>query len=78
MSKNRAAVFVLPVAGKWHVQIARRTKSYKVLGDQKAAIQAGHAVAISMRSELIVMRENGTIRSKDSFERDPFPPRMHK
>lgn len=71
--KKRATVFVLPVDGKWHVMVAGRKKAHRILDTQREAIQAGKALAISKRVEMVVMRDGGTIRSKDSFAKDPLP-----
>ena len=45
---------------------------------QGEAIDAAREIAINQRSEVVIHRRDGTIRDKDSYGNDPFPPRDRK
>jgi hypothetical protein len=47
----------------------------KVTEPQRAAIGAGKKLAGCDRSELLVHREDGRIREKNSYGNDPRPPK---
>lgn len=71
MSKN---VHVVPNDGGWNVRVegGKRTEHYPTQGE---AIQAGRRIARSNHSEHIIHGRDGRIRQRDSYGRDPFPPR---
>jgi hypothetical protein len=50
-------------------------RSSKVTEPQRAAIGAGKKLAGCDRSELLVHREDGRIREKNSYGNDPRPPK---
>lgn len=60
---------------RWAVKLAGATKAYRVFNLQSEAIQCGIRIARNQRTELIVHRANGEIRSKDSYGNDPLPVR---
>jgi len=45
---------------------------------QAQAIQRAKEIAINQRSEVIIHRPDGTIRDKDSYGKDPCPPKDKK
>lgn len=71
MSKN---VHVVPSDGGWDVQVegTRKTSHFET---QNEAIKAGRSLARGNHSEHIVHGTDGRIRQRDSYGRDPFPPR---
>jgi hypothetical protein len=69
MGKNQ---HVVPHNGNWAVKGAGNEKATKVVETQKQAIEIAREIAINQQSELIIHRENGTIRDKDSFGNDPI------
>ena len=72
----KIAVYVLPTKnGKWAVKSRGATKRHRIVDTQAEAIQLGRRIAMNRGSELIVHRTDGSIRSKDSYGEDPFPPR---
>lgn len=71
----KKAVHIVPAGNSWKVKSAGSEKSSKVTSTQAEAIQVGRRIAMNRGSELVVHRTDGTIRSKDSFGNDPFPPR---
>jgi hypothetical protein len=72
---SKKAVHVVPRGGDWAVKTAGASRAAKVTLTQGDAIQKGISMARNQRTELIVHRRDGTIRSKDSYGRDPLPPR---
>lgn len=71
MSKN---VHVLPSDGGWNVQIEDGSDATR-FRTQGEAIAAGRRLAQGNRSEQIIHGRDGQIRQRDSYGRDPFPPR---
>lgn len=72
MGKN---VWVSPKGEKWSVKTEGSSKADKLFRTQSEAAAYGREMAQRQRSELIIQRPNGQIRSKDSFGNDPCPPR---
>jgi len=71
MSNN---VHVVPSDGGWDVKVEGRSGAQH-FATQREAIQAGRRLAQGNRSENIVHGRDGRIRERDSYGRDPFPPR---
>lgn len=71
MAKN---VHVVPSDGGWDVKVEGRDRASH-FQTQSEAIQAGRILARSNRSEHIVHGRDGRIRQRDSYGREPFPPR---
>lgn len=61
--------------GGWQVKGEGNTKATVRTSTQKEAIQIAREIAIHQHSELVIHGRDGKIRAKDSFGRDPFPPR---
>lgn len=59
----------------WAVRGVGNERATAVFGTQAEAIDAGREIARNQGSELLVHGRDGRIRSKDSFGRDPLPPR---
>ncbi|WP_294297899.1 DUF2188 domain-containing protein [uncultured Chryseobacterium sp.] len=72
MKKN---VHVTPKGENWQVKTANSSKAYRIVDTQKEAIQIAKNVAINNQSELLIHRQNGQIRAKDSYGNDTFPPK---
>lgn len=66
---------VVPQGEQWAVKPEGLAQPSSVHRTQQAAIDAGTAAAIAARSELLVHGENGQIRMRNSYGKDPFPPR---
>ncbi len=66
---------IVPHHDGWAVRGAGNERATAVFGTQAEAIEAGRRVTGNQRSELLVHGRNGRIRSKDSFGKDPVPPR---
>jgi hypothetical protein len=68
-------VHVIPRGGSWAIKSSGSDRAAKVITTQSEAIQVARQIAINKGADLVVHRQDGTIRSKDSFGKDPFPPR---
>jgi Uncharacterized protein conserved in bacteria (DUF2188) len=71
MSEN---VHVVPSDGGWDVKVEGR-RGAKHFETQSEAIELGQRLARGNRSEHIIHGRDGRIRQRDSYGRDPFPPR---
>ena len=72
MSKNQ---HIVPNSQNWSIKWEWNSKYTKNFDTQKQAIEYGKNIAKNQKSELIIHRPNGQIRSKDSYWKDPYPPK---
>lgn len=75
MKKNQ---HVVPSGNKWAVRGAGNERCTKIVATQKQAIKIARVIAIYQQSELVIHKKDGTIRDKDSFGNDPYPPKDTK
>mgnify|MGYP001604301854 CR=1 FL=1 len=73
---GRSCVHVLSVGDGWAVRSSGAKRAVKICATQIEAITLGRRIATKRRCELIVNRPDGSIRSKDWYGEDPFPPLM--
>lgn len=66
---------IVPHESGWAVRGAGNNRATSVHETQAAAIQRGREIAQNNNSELFVHGRNGQIRERDSFGKDPFPPK---
>lgn len=66
---------VVPHNGDWAVRGAGNQRVTSTHATQSDAAAAARKIAINQQSEVVIHRPNGQIRDKDSYGRDPFPPR---
>ena len=66
---------IVPHPNGWAVKPAGGSRASSVHPTQAQAIEQGRAVAINQRSELFIHRPNGQIRDRNSYGRDPYPPK---
>ncbi|HEX8409207.1 MAG TPA: DUF2188 domain-containing protein [Thermoanaerobaculia bacterium] len=79
MAKATKSNHVVPtIDGGWGVRKEGADRASKVFPTQAAAISWGRKQSIKDRSELVIHRRDGMIREKDSYGRDPHPPRDQK
>lgn len=64
--------------GDWRVIGEGNSRVTKKFDTQKEAIEYGRQIAKNQQSELVIHGVNGRIRDKDSYGRDPIPPRDTK
>jgi len=74
MAKKRNQ-HVVPARDGWAVKGAGAQKATKVFDTQREAIAAARQIAVSQRSELLIHGKNGKIRAKNTYGRDPHPPK---
>lgn len=67
-------VHVVPSDGGWDVKVEGGSGARR-FPTQIEAIRAGRELARGNRSENIIHGRDGRIRQRDSYGRDPFPPR---
>lgn len=66
---------VVPHDGGWAVRGAGNQRASSVHETQREAIAAARSTAINQRSEMLIHGENGQIRERNTYGRDPSPPK---
>lgn len=66
---------VVPRDGKWGVLRSGGEKASRVFGTQKEAIEHARGRAMSEGSELYIHGRDGRIRDRNSYGKDPYPPK---
>ena len=61
--------------GKWQAKGEGNSRASCIANTQKQACQRARDLAIKSQSEVVVHGVNGRIRAKDSYGRDPHPPK---
>ena len=77
MSKGKNQ-HVVPYGSDWAVRGEGNSKVTSIHNTQSEAINQARNIAINQQSEVVIHRRDGTIRDKDSYGNDPFPPRDKK
>lgn len=72
MGKNQ---HVVPHADGWAVRGAGNERATSVHSTQEAARDAARQTAIRQGSEMFVHGRDGKIRERNTYGRDPFPPK---
>lgn len=68
-------VWVVPHPDGWAVKHEGAERASRVFQQKQNAVDFGREMARAERVELITQSRDGKIQSKDSYGRDPFPPR---
>jgi len=66
---------VVPHASGWAVRGAGNERATSVHGTQGEAISVARETAISQGSEMLIHGENGRIRERNTYGKDPYPPK---
>jgi uncharacterized protein YdaT len=66
---------VVPHNGKWAVRGEGNKKVTSTQDTQEEARKAARKIAINQQSEVVIHRPDGTIRDKDSYGNDDYPPK---
>ena len=66
---------VVPHHEGWAVKGAGNQRATSVHDTQQQAIDVARGIARHQESELVIHRQDGRIRDKDSYGNDPFPPK---
>lgn len=69
---------VVPKGKDWAIKGEGNEKATKIVATQAEAIKIARGIAINQKSEVVIHRPDGTIRDKDSYGNDPYPPRDKK
>ncbi|EMR06560.1 hypothetical protein C772_01455 [Bhargavaea cecembensis DSE10] len=72
MGKN---IHVIPVDDRWGVKAEGESEPSQVVDTQEEAFEIGRELAKQERSELLIHGEDGQIRERNTYGKDPFPPR---
>ncbi|WP_273430436.1 DUF2188 domain-containing protein [Chitinibacter tainanensis] len=67
--------WVVPHNGAWAVRGEGSKKVTKQFSHQATAIAEGKQIAKNQGVELIVQGKNGQIRERNTYGKDPFPPK---
>ena len=66
---------VLPRTDGWAVKKAGAPKDTRVFSNQVQAIDFAKQVAKNQGSELLIHSRDGRIRERNSYGKDPYPPK---
>lgn len=66
---------IVPRDGNWAVKGSGSKRATKVFSTQKEAIQQGREIARRNGSELLIHGRDGKIREKNTYGKDPYPPK---
>ena len=66
---------VVPHNQSWAVKGAGNQRATSIHETQQRAIEAAREIAIGQRSELLVHGRNGQIRERNTYGKDPYPPK---
>lgn len=72
MAKNQ---HVVPHGSGWAVRGAGNSRVTSSHATQAEAQAEARKIAISQRGEVVIHRQDGRIRDKDSYGNDKFPPK---
>lgn len=68
-------VHVVPRGSKWAVRSSGAAKASKVVDTQKEATEIARERARRAGSELYVHGRDGRIRERNTYGKDPYPPK---
>lgn len=74
MSKGKNQ-WVVPHGKDWAVRGEGNSRATAVKPTQADTVQIAREIARNQEAELIIQNRHGRIRQKDSFGRDPCPPK---
>ncbi|KLN59192.1 hypothetical protein WH96_18795 [Kiloniella spongiae] len=66
---------VVPNGGKWSVRKAGAVRVTGVYDTQKEAVDKARDIAKKQHSELYIHGRDGRIRERNSYGKDPHPPK---
>jgi len=78
MAKRTTQHVVKNPSGGWTVRKGGSSRATKVHKTQKDAIDHGRKIAKNQKAELYIHGQDGKIRQKDSYGKDPNPPKGKK
>ena len=78
MNKKKNQHVVPTSDGKWGVRGEGNSRLTKKTNTQREAIDIARQIARNQQTEVVIHRRDGTIRDKDSYGNDPYPPKDRK
>lgn len=66
---------VVPRDGRWSVRKAGSDRATRTFDTQREAISEARKIAKNQGTELYIHGRDGRIRERDSYGKDPFPPK---
>jgi uncharacterized protein YdaT len=70
-----ASQHVLPSEDGWKVKKSHAQKATKIFENKKEAVEYARKIAKKQETELFIHKKNGQITERNTYGRDPFPPR---
>lgn len=71
----RRGQHVVPAGDRWAVRKAGSARSTKTFKTQSDAVDHAREIARNQGTELYIHGRDGKIRERDSYGRDPHPPK---
>ena len=78
VSKKGKNQHVVPHKDGWGIKGEGNEKFTIVTSTKKEALEAGKEIAKNQQSELVIHGKDGRIQDKDSYGKDPHPPKDKK
>ncbi len=77
MSKPKRSNHVIPSVekGGWAVKKSGSTRASKSFDRKEDAVKYGRALSRKEQTELYIHKRDGRIQDRNSYGKDPFPPR---
>ncbi len=72
MGKNQ---HVTPHGEGWQVKGAGNSRTTKLFDTQAEAVEYAKVIAQNQQSELFIHKANGEIRERNTYGKDPYPPK---
>jgi hypothetical protein len=72
MGKNQ---HVTPHGEGWQVKGAGNSRATKLFDTQAEAVEYAKVIAQNQQSELFIHKANGEIRERNTYGKDPYPPK---
>ena len=75
MAKKSNHVIPSKEKGGWAVKKSGSTKSSRSFDKKSEAVEYGRKLSRREKTELYIHKRDGTIQDRNSYGKDPFPPR---
>jgi len=72
---TKAGQHVVPSGSKWSVRKAGASRASGTFDTQKEAVARARDVAQKQKTELFIHGRDGRIRERNSYGKDPHPPK---
>ena len=75
---SKKSKHVVARSGQWSVKSTDSARAIKVFGSQAKAVSYGRELAKTQKTDLFIHGRDGRVLSKDSYGKDPVPPKAKK